>query len=103
MFEVGKKYRASSGTIYECLTLYNDQAWLVDPHGRCSTWTKHHIVLFTEYKEPQKYVRYYNIYPNGNYGGVAGPHSSRSRADKNAAPGRIGCKRVVFTDGEFDE
>lgn len=44
-------------------------------------------------------VRYYNIYPRFTSMGYA----SRAEADEAASSERIGCKRVAFTEGEFDD
>jgi hypothetical protein len=50
--------------------------------------------------EPKKeVVRYFNVYASG-----AMPcHSTRADADANATSDRIACKKVVFTEGDFDE
>lgn len=52
------------------------------------------------YKEPIKVVRYYNMYPT-HIASSASP--TRDHADLAAAYNRIGCKRVEFVEGEFDE
>lgn len=60
--------------------------------------------LLVPYKEPVKYAKYFNIYE----GGVGGAKNTRKDADAmsvwEASIGkRIGCKRVEFNEGEFDE
>ncbi len=51
--------------------------------------------------KPIEIIRYFNMYKDG----IANPgYKSREEANKGSdLEGRIGCKRVVFTEGEFDD
>lgn len=56
------------------------------------------------YKEPVQIVRYFNVYTYG----VGASRTSRedcndSNVESELLGPRIGCKRVVFTEGEWDD
>lgn len=51
------------------------------------------------YKEPTQFVRYFNVYKTG----VSSTYGSRAEAHHNSGGGCIGRKKVVFTEGEWDE
>lgn len=49
----------------------------------------------------EEVVYYVNLYPHTPAGGVR--HKSRAEADEAALPDRVGCNRVVFTHGRYDD
>ncbi len=52
--------------------------------------------------KPLSTVKYFNLFKNGL--NISFEHPTRKSADNaHNASARIGCKRVVFTEGEFDE
>lgn len=62
MFEVGKKYKRAYGeTIYECIFVGNNRAFL---RGRTGYEVSpfHNTKMWEEYKEPQKITLYLGFY-----------------------------------------
>lgn len=99
MFEVGKKYKASNtGNIVNCLGVGKTTA-LLEHNGREWASSQDHWYIYSEYKEPIKHVRYYNMYPKD----ISADHATRKAADEEASDKRIGCIRVEFTEGTYDE
>jgi hypothetical protein len=73
------------------ITLYSN--------GAVYTGETSDLDLVSEYKEPVKIVRYFNVYADGLFF----DYPTREHADGRANDERIACKRVEFTEGEFDE
>lgn len=104
MFEVGKKY--IHGTLvgaqpFECVWANHESACMVGTEtGHATIRDATDYSRYTEYKEPIKIVRYFNVYPEA----VGGVLPSRKEADQLAdLPNRIGCVRVEFTEGTYDD
>lgn len=53
--------------------------------------------IFNVPAQPKQIIMWFNVYETCTVG-----HSSKELADNNASNERIACKRVVFTEGEFD-
>jgi hypothetical protein len=107
MFGVGKKYilRSSAAqspstmvSAMKCVWANESNACLVNLAGAATIHYAEDFPRYTEYKEPRKFVRYFNVYPAYN----VMPHLSREEADRCASPDRIGCKRIEFIEGEYD-
>lgn len=73
------------------------------PEGMCSHSGTRSFDIINEVKvedvKPVEHVRYINIYTDG----MGDLHETREKADERGLDKRIGCKRVVFTEGEWDE
>ncbi len=53
--------------------------------------------------EPRRFVRWFNVYPDGQVLFGRGGHHTKALADNFAGLGRIACIRVEFTEGQFDK
>lgn len=97
--EVGKKYQHNvTNSVFTCVALNQTQVVFEGTAGFTTFWwTEMH--KFTEYKELEKQVRYYNLYPRG----VVIKHADRETADKMGGKTRIGRIRVEFVEGTWDE
>lgn len=116
MFEVGKEYHKKEHKDFraKCIWADNLSAVLEITHnarplggitnvGARVMWAQCAFFNWTEYKEPIKIVRYFNVHFNSRRDLVAYDYDSRKRADVHAGPSRVSCKRVEFTEGEFDD
>lgn len=107
IFEVGKKYKSRSKVdgqvIYEIIAVGVRTAFVrYELSGRLieTIIANETSNNFEEVKEPKTFVCYFNMYHNR----IGTARETRAIADENQYyDGRIGCKRVVFTEGEFDE
>lgn len=100
MFEVGKKYQSNKESLpLECVWTNGLVACMVSNVGVTLRY-KEDFRRYTEYKEPIKHVRYFNVYRDH----VSNVQlNSREMADNSAVSGRIGCVRVEFTEGQYDD
>lgn len=83
-----------------CKSNINDVVIQVNEYGRCY---KDSFETIENVPKPKKVITgYINFYSDGQIGTIAG---SRVTADMIALEqgGRIGCKKVTFTEGVFDE
>jgi len=78
-------------------TIEGDKSGWFEEDGKHSL-SRYNIVNVPE-PEPQRLVRYFNMYP----GCVGFVYDCRKDADNEAVEGRIACKRVEFTAGEWDD
>ncbi len=110
--EVGKYYRRRDGKIVGPVEYKgNSTTYPFEVNGYIYTETGRFDVtchaskldlineVIVEDVIPKGYVQYYNIYPSY----VGGGFKNRADADRLSGRDRIGCKRVVFTEGEWDE
>lgn len=103
-FEVGKKYKSNyTQKVFECVYA-GKQHVILTYKGDEYAFFQDEFSSVTEYKEPIRVVRYFNLYPTAvqSEKGIFG-YENRVAADNAASNSRIACKRVEFTEGEFDE
>lgn len=60
-------------------------------------------VELKEKPKPRSRVLYYNLVIQGESLTACSAHPSREDADKAATPSRVGCKRVEFIEGQYDD
>jgi len=68
-------------------------------NGRATMNVDMSIDLINTPMTPRTFERWFNVYDTG----IGSEHHTRKKADGNALSARIARKRVVFTEGEWDE
>lgn len=104
MFKVGKQYRHKQlGYIIEVTAVGQSMCLCFDvTRGEPSKeFTQLHRVfdLYEEYKKPITYTKYFNFYP----GGICYSHDTREEADAAACERVISRRKIVVTEGEYDD
>ena len=106
MFEVGKKYRNPKldtlAAAMECVAVGEGQACLKNPEGQFTIRYDSDFKDYQEYKEPVKHARYFNVYKDIRRPEMRS-YLTRQAADCGAGTARIGCVRVEFTEGTYDD
>lgn len=101
MFEIGKKYKnvnRSEAIPLTCVWSDGDVSCMKSDLGVTLRYAAE-FKQYEEYKEPIKHVRYFNVYRDS----IGSGFITRNGADQNQNPGRIGCVRVEFTEGQYDD
>lgn len=100
-FEVGKYYKDGDRKM-KCLELdrprypsapilmMNMESGWVQPYPEG--------IVLEEWKEPIRLVQYINIYKDSIWA-----HDTRAQADSASSSKRIGCQRIEFVEGTWDE
>lgn len=85
---------------------YNSEGKYIYTHNMSDPVDIIKEVIVSDVPEPTTKVVYINVYKSTDGSldvvGMFG-HESRVNADEYDSDKRVGCKRVVFTEGEFDD
>ena len=105
-FVIGNRYLGPvSKTIHTCIGIDLNGGPILQSEARgymCFP-SKNDLDQWVEYKELKTLTEYVNIYHYADKILQLSGYASRKEADARAKKDRIGCIKVTYTEGQFDE